>query len=466
MAKDRMYKKLKLLVCVAVAMIVFTPAYLASAADAATWQVQPDGNWSNSASWSGGIPNSSSADAIFPDVSGAFDDTDVDIDGQYSVGSLILTNSGAPDSYRFNCSAPDSISVYSAITSSGLSPTIACPLVLRGNVVVSGTNNIMVFYSDISGDGGFTLDAPSGYRMYLTGTNTYTGPTIINSGTFQAGYDNTFSPYSDYTLANSADAILQIGGPIPVRIGSLTGGAASIVDLWGGTLTVGNSNDTIYAGTITNGSGGASSLIKQGSGKLTLAGSNTYTGTTSVNEGTLVIDGSLASSEVTVASGATLKGAGTLPAVTLHGIIAPGNSIGTLSGTDFTFASGSTLENEINASGQTDLVEASSSITIEPGSTLKIIPEAGTYTPGQTYTIVKAPSINGAFSSVIDSSGSLNYELKYYPDRIDIVINAATNVASTATLADTGMSRPTIVLIATALVVSGSALAIKRLKTS
>ncbi|MDA1017948.1 MAG: GEVED domain-containing protein, partial [Planctomycetota bacterium] len=82
------------------------------------------------------------------------------------------------------------------------------------------------------------------------------------------------------------------------------------VTLGSATLTVNQTSDTIYAGVVS-GTGG---LSKAGVGRLALSSNQTFTGATSVNGGTLVIDGSLdALSPVTVGSGATLSGAGTVP---------------------------------------------------------------------------------------------------------------------------------------------------------
>jgi autotransporter-associated beta strand protein len=71
-------------------------------------------------------------------------------------------------------------------------------------------------------------------------------------------------------------------------------------------------------GTNVADQGGNLALIKTGGGTLILSAANTYTGSTTVAAGTLEVDGSIASSVVTVQSGATLDGSGATGIVTVQ----------------------------------------------------------------------------------------------------------------------------------------------------
>jgi autotransporter-associated beta strand protein len=85
--------------------------------------------------------------------------------------------------------------------------------------------------------------------------------------------------------------------------------------------------------TISGDLDGDGSLVYEGPGTLTLAGANTYTGSTTVNAGTLIVDGSLSgTSSILLASGARLGGDGTIAGtmtVENGAILTPGNSPGT-----------------------------------------------------------------------------------------------------------------------------------------
>ena len=90
-------------------------------------------------------------------------------------------------------------------------------------------------------------------------------------------------------------------------------------------------------------------LTKLGPSNLTLTANCTYTGPTTISEGKLSINGTTASSGITLASGTAIGGTGTIPAMTIPNgaTIAPGSSIGTLSSSSITMETGSEYDWEV-----------------------------------------------------------------------------------------------------------------------
>jgi autotransporter-associated beta strand protein len=144
-------------------------------------------------------------------------------------------------------------------------------------------NTQTTFASTFTGSGGITKGGTG--SLLLTGNSTYTGLTTINAGNFTISGGSALADNAPVTLANTAGVGFKVN--TSETIGALSGGGATggTVTLGGGvTLTVNQTTDTTFSGTIT-GAGGT--LAKDGTGKLTLAGANTFTGTTTVSAGTL-----------------------------------------------------------------------------------------------------------------------------------------------------------------------------------
>jgi fibronectin-binding autotransporter adhesin len=222
-------------------------------------------------------------------------------------------------------------------------------LVIEGRPFFS-SNLTLRFSGRLSGAGGLTTKG-SGLTVVLSGTaaNTYSGPTTVGGGTL---------------VLNKAPGVTAIAGPL--IIGDGVGGAKSDVVSLGAanqiaddapvkllftgllklnnfdealgsveddgyieygdppTLTVGFNNlSTTFAGVIN----GLGELIKVGSGAWTLTGNNTFSGTTTVNGGALIVNGSLPG-PVTVNAGATLGGTGATGPVTLAAgaVVSPGGA--------------------------------------------------------------------------------------------------------------------------------------------
>src|SRR5262249_56860149 len=94
--------------------------------------------------------------------------------------------------------------------------------------------------------------------------------------------------------------------------------------------------------------GGAGGVNKKKGGKLQLSGSNGYTGNTTVNAGTLLVDGTQQPASTTIVNaGAALGGTGTAgPIVPVGGRVNPGDPVSTtatLSGTTADFSNNGSL---------------------------------------------------------------------------------------------------------------------------
>jgi autotransporter-associated beta strand protein len=160
-------------------------------------------------------------------------------------------------------------------------------------------------------------------------------------------------------------------------------------------------------------SGSGGSLVKTGTGTLTLAGVNTFSGTTALNSGTLAVTGSLsAGGTLTTATGTVLMGAGAINAsTTINGTHQPGSSVGTQ--TFGTLAYGGTahlaweLGGNTVTSGSFDKVTASGAVTIGSGAVIDVVLN-GTgsgvnltdsfWTQSHSWPILTAASISGTFA--------------------------------------------------------------------
>jgi autotransporter-associated beta strand protein len=244
------------------------------------------------------------------------------------------------------------------------------------------------------------------------GPGTFAGILNVNGGILQLDGGTAMGDLAAINLANVGGVALNVTGVVGETIGSLAGGGAS-----GGNLTLnntlttgGNNNSTTFNGRITSGAGG---LVKTGSGIFTLApfsGGNNYSGTTTVNAGTLLVNNSSGSGTgtgpVVVNSSATLGGTGTISgSVTVNagGHIAPGQSIESLDVGSLTLSAGSILDFELDTVAGADTsdlinVTASGGLTIN-GVTLNIT-DAGGMTPG-TYTLIDyAGTLNGNVGNI------------------------------------------------------------------
>ena len=162
------------------------------------------------------------------------------------------------------------------------------------------------FAGTITGAGGSLTKLGSG-ALYLSGNNSYTGGTTISAGTVQM--DNA-AALGTGTGPLAVNGLLDLNGN-SLGVGNFSGsGAVDNVGAGGAVaLSVGNGGSAIatYSGNLKNTSG-TLSLAMNGTGMLYLTGTNTYSGTTTINGGALVFAKSSALPTTAAANSITIAG--------------------------------------------------------------------------------------------------------------------------------------------------------------
>ncbi|MFC4275344.1 autotransporter family protein [Achromobacter aloeverae] len=240
----------------------------------------------------------------------------------------------------------------------------------------------------------------------LTGSNAGVTPWTLSAGTLVVG--------ADAALGNVAGALTLNGGTLR-NTAAIDTARAIVVDVGGGAL------DTQQPLTLQGMLSGGGALAKTGAATLTVNGTSTYTGAFALQAGKLVVGdathaGAVLPGIVTVASGATLGGQGTVGGAVIGagGILAPGNSIGTLYVTgDFTMAPGAVYQVEVDSSSSaSDRIVVGGTATLA-GSVVHVGPD-GNFSLARDYTIVTAAGgLQGTFNSVASNYAFLDPKLSY-----------------------------------------------------
>ena len=276
--------------------------------------------------------------------------------------------------------------------------------VAAGTLVLSTANQTSYVGGQLNINGPSTLliDGTAGVRQYIFPTTTW-------------NFDST----GGGTLNSTAGTNWVVGGTWTFKT---NGGARNQVTAPGFNLNLATTNNAVLnvaAGTdaasdldvaaaITNGAG---SLTKSGNGTARLTGANGYTGITTVSAGKLLVNGNQAAATgaVSVASGATLGGSGTLGGtVTVNsgGTLAPGNSPGVITMAGLSLPTGAILAMELGQAGVVggtfnDRVQVNGNLTLGGGTVNVTVPTtpAGTFTPG-TYRLID-------YTGTLTNSGGL-----------------------------------------------------------
>lgn len=251
--------------------------------DSYTWTDPPgfDNNWLDAASWSGpgGFPNSATAEAIFT--------------GDNSTLTTFTSESGATTVQVNRVVLSDYVHTLQGnsgdrLLFAGTLPTIHVET--DSELFLIGPDTFYAVDGTLNKTGDGTVELQT----------VLSGAVLVSDGTLDlgkgAGVTGNVDLESDGRVVVQAPS--QSGAPADsaISIGSLSG--VGEVTLNGNLLTNGDNTSTIFSGTIT---GGPGSLIKIGTGTLTLSGdASGFAGGFSVNEGTLAIGSDNALGENTV----------------------------------------------------------------------------------------------------------------------------------------------------------------------
>ena len=243
------------------------------------------------------------------------------------------------------------------------------------------------------------IDVQAG-TLAFEGNNTSMGNP---SKTLTMGAGTTLQLYQTTNLLNKNFMLHGNGTNTTILTASGTNAIVGPITLNGVCLFGGGGAYLTNAGSMS----GSGSLVKLGGHTLVLAGFSAYTGSTTVSNGSLVVDGSLAGSGVAV-NGGTLAGIGSISApvvVNAGGTLSPaGDAIGTLTITA-SLVLGGTNRFDVTKTGtafSNDLVQNVSSLTY--GGTLQLVLTGDALVAGDSFKLFAAGSYAGAFTSIVPAT--------------------------------------------------------------
>ena len=301
-----------------------------------------------------------------------------------------------------------------------------------GNTAI--TNNAQLVFDTNATAGSAAITNNNQLTFY--GNATAGNAVITNSGNVL--FDGNSTPGNAQLINTAPGAVINFFTPGPSSDGKLAAGSIAgngRFDLNDIELTVGGNNlSTNVTGVITGtGIATGTSLIKIGTGTLTLAGINTYTGATTVDGGVLRVDGSIQSSSgVTVNANGVLFGTGAVSgtAVNSGGSLLGGNgTAGTslaISG-NLAFQSGAYYLVQLNPATASS-VNVSGAATLG-GATVNAVFAPGSYVAKQ-YTILTAGSLSGTFGALVNTNLPSNFHTTLSYDASHAYLNLALNFAA------------------------------------
>jgi autotransporter-associated beta strand protein len=410
-----------------------------------TWTSDASAAWGDSNRWSGNmVATGAGQTANFSTINITADRT-VTLDSSRTIGTLRFGDTSGAQSWTL---AGSNSLALKLDTGSAASPLIAVTNLATISAAVAGTN-------------GFTKNGPG--TLVLTGNNPLSGAVYLDSGS-NLNNDGIVRITGPSAIANaslvsirnnnSGNSTLQVDGSAGditingnfsvtyrnngvVTIENLSGtnifngsfqlfqgGNAHTVQSDSGLIVFTGTNQYVgglvgtrtnyftgpgnhlVIGSISNSTNGSPiSLAKNGAGRLTLAGVNTYTNSTLLNAGTLIVDGTLPAAPLFLTGGTTLGGTGTIyAAVSLPSgsILSPGDSaVGVLTiSNNVTLQAGSGCLIKIDKSHPQTNDALVVSDTLGLGGTLTVTNIGMPLAANDTFKVFNAHTVSGNFGLV------------------------------------------------------------------
>lgn len=283
-------------------------------------------DWGLTTNWSlGALPTTSDV-AVFSSVSGA---QTINMNGDRSVSGLSFNHSGSTTIASGNAttrtltiggggitvSAGGSVSPTIGVTGQGVNVAIGANqtwqvagvnslVIATGTMAtngftttINGTSSVSIV-AGVAGNGGFVKNGASVFSLYSA--NTFSGGIVLNAGSLRANANTAFGT-GTLTIAGGSIGTVNLTAVTASNAVSVTNNFSyssgpslqaltltGAMNLNGATRTI-TQNEAVVGGHFINGVVSNGGLVKAGTGTLTLGGVNTYTGSTTVSAGTLIL---------------------------------------------------------------------------------------------------------------------------------------------------------------------------------
>jgi autotransporter-associated beta strand protein len=262
-----------------------------SAATDYIWNVTGGGSWNTNTNWQNSlVPNDFNAMAKF--LGAINTNAIVTIDSSSTVRGLQFDKTGASYDIQgpgnliletpFGFGAPAPVQVLNG------NHTIEAGIILNADagfdVAAGATLNVINSGIIASGPAGATGIVKTGAGLLvLGGSGGYSGPTRVDAGTVRLVTSNALPTTTSLSSSGATGGLLDLNGN-SIQVLNLVNGV-NITSSSAATLTIGGVGDATHNGTI----GGNITIVKLGANIQGLSGANTFTGTFTINEGTVRI---------------------------------------------------------------------------------------------------------------------------------------------------------------------------------